>query len=346
MAVTDRTIAAMRTARIRLDRTVDAATRDLAQAWSVAWDEIVTDWSAAIDDLIAASATGWPSRSQVLRAKRAQKALDAAADALDSLANQAGVRILRDVSALADDAADMAAKLTSTQIPAGVALASIGFDTVDPETLAAIVKRTTQQVESLTRPLAADAVRAMKSSLIRGIAVGDNPKVAARRMLARTRTDFDGGRYRAEVIARTEMLDAHRAGALASREANADILKGWRWACSLSDRTCPACLGKHGTMHKLDEPGPWGHQSCRCTAVPVTKPYGELGIDAPEPADRFPDADDWLRKQSRATQLRIMGSQRLALLDSGKVSLGDMATLRANPGWRPSWGLTPLADLT
>ena len=37
--------------RVQLDATVDAATRDLVQAWTGAWEEIADEWAAALDEL-------------------------------------------------------------------------------------------------------------------------------------------------------------------------------------------------------------------------------------------------------------------------------------------------------
>lgn len=346
MAVNQRALRAMMSARIQLDATVDAATRALAEMWSVAWDEVVTDWAVAIDDLIRIGDGEWPSRGQILRAQRAQKALAATADALDKLAHQAGVRIVQDLPDIAELAGAATEKVTMAQMPSRTAGVSVSFDRVDQRAIDAMVKRATRQIESLTRPLSADAARAMKASLIRGVALGDSPEAAARRMLDRVGGAFDGGRQRAETIARTEMLDAHREAARLSRMENPDLIVGWRWLATLSARTCPACLSMHGSIHPPETPGPIDHQRGRCTGVPVTKSWADLGFDdLDEPADDFPDARDWFTRQSRETQLQIMGKRRLDALDSGEIGWDDLVAQRSTPGWRDSIGVAPLGSL-
>lgn len=339
MPVTARTLSEMRRMRLQLDTTVDAATRDLARTWETAWAEIAAEWAYALDDLIRSSDHGWPTRAQISRASRAQQALAHSGDRLDQLGREAGVRILRDVSALVEDAAGWLERIIRTQLPPGT---MVTWDRVDTAAIDAIVQRTTGRVEALTMPIADDAQQAMRSSLIRGVATGDNPRHAAAEMLSRLGRDFDGGRWRAENIARTELADAHRAAARAARAANTDVVSGWRWMCSLSARTCPACLAKHGTWHEATDPGPYGHPSCRCTAVPVTRSWRDLGHDIDEPDGQFPDARRWFDDQPDDVQRRIMGPARLDALRAGRLEWDDMAVLHDNPGWRPSWAIAPV----
>lgn len=338
MSVTAATLRQARTMRLELDATVGAVTRDLAKAWSDAWEEIADEWADAVDDLIAAG--DWPTRSQVLRAKRAQRAMAATVEALNDLAQQSGVRILRDVSQLADAAAGWELALATTQIPAGLTL---DWARLDAKALAAIVKRTTGQVEANTRPLPREQQAVMKQVLIRGIAVGGNPKTAARLMLDRLGGAFDGGRARAVNIARTEMLDAHREASRQARAANPGVVAGWTWMATLDRRTCPACLAQHGTTYPADTFGPEGHQQCRCCALPTVKTWRELGIDLDEPASRLPDAHAWFDQQPKAVQAEIMGAERLRRLNSGELAWGDLAVRRQTPGWRDSYVVRPLA---
>jgi len=339
MTATAAALKRARTVRLELDATVDAATRDLAQAWSGAWEEIADEWAQAVDELLSGRDGVWPSRATVLRAQRARRAMDAAREALDELAKTSGVRILRDVSPLASAAAVWEERIALAQLADGV---SVDWTRVDEQALKAIVKRSTTRVEAATRRLPREQAAVMKQVLIRGVAVGDNPRTAASLMLKRLGGAFDGGRRRAETIARTELLDAHRYGARASRMANADTLKGWQWLCALSARTCPACLGQHGQVFPVDEPGPLDHVNGRCTAVPVTKSMRELGFDVDDPADALPDAKAWFDAQPEQVQADMMGAERLRRLKSGDLAWDDLAVRRENPDWRASFVVRPL----
>lgn len=338
MATTDQTFAALARMRIELDQQVASTTRNLAAAWSRAWQEVADEWRLAIEDLLELGAGEWPTPTQVRRAQRAANAIKIADEALADLSRNAGVRIIRDTAMLLNGVNQWQRVLADSQLPSP----QDAWTRVSREALDAIVNRTTRRVTALTRPLNQQATAAMKSTLIRGIAVGDNPTVAAREMMRRVNGNFEGGRRRAETIARTEMLDAHRAASQASRKANTDVVKGWRWACSLSPRTCPACLEQHGSFHAPEDPGPLGHPNCRCTTVPVTKTWKDLGIDLPEPPDTFPDAKQWFDSQDAETQQRIFGKERLRQYKAGDRNWGDFSQIRSNPGWRDSVQVKPL----
>jgi hypothetical protein len=163
-------------------------------------------------------------------------------------------------------------------------------------------------------------------------------------MLARLEAEFNGGLARALNIARTEMLDAHRAAATLAQNAASDVVDGWIWTAQLGKRTCPSCWSKHGNVYPLSQPGPWDHQSGRCTRVPHVRPWKDLGINMPEPPSILPDAETVFRSLPRAEQLQIMGPGRLAALDNG-VPWSALSQLRTTPGWRDSWHTTPVRAL-
>lgn len=350
MAVTDQTLAILDHMRIDLDRRVDAETRLIVEAWARAWAELRPTWQATIDRLVEVRRQGQrPTRRQINEALRATRAMIATQDAIIELGREQGVRISGQLPGLTQAAkrlqADMLEASLPTVIPPGHALAGAVFDRVDPAALDAIVKRTTRQVTSLLRPLPREATAAMKSLLIRGIAVGDNPVEVARLIIGRVGDAFNGGMARAVNVARTEMLDAHRAAARAQDLANRDLVAGWQWVASLTPRTCESCWAMHGTEHPVDEPGPIDHQQGRCARVPLTKSWRDLGIDMPEPPSPVPDALSTFRAMSRDDQVAVLGQAKLDLLDSGRITWSDLATRRSTVGWRDSMVPTPLADL-
>lgn len=346
MAVTADTLRLQERIRRDLEKITNAQTRDLVRAWADAWTEVQPDLTAALLEQLTAGEG--VTRAQMLRSTRLRKALQVIAAQLKDLAGAAGVRITADLQSVIDTAGAAQASVIDSQLPPNAPqLVSLDeWSRVDGRQVAAIVKRSTEQITARSRPLASEAYDIVRRELIRGVASGSNPRLTAARMVRRAeRYGFNGGLTRALTIARTETLSAHREAARLGREPHADVLGGWKWMCSLSARTCPACLSRHGTLHAVAESGPDGHPNCRCAAVPVTKSWADLGFDIEEPADLFPDARTWFASQSEATQVAIMGRQRLDMLNAGEVGWTDMATLRRNPDWRSSWQVTPVKTL-
>ncbi|MFC8732170.1 phage minor head protein [Luteimicrobium sp. NPDC057192] len=350
MAVNDKTLRLIRRMRASIDKHVDQATRDLVAAWVTTWDDLVDQWQVAIDDLLTYQAANgaWPPAWRIARLDRVTRALQATQAALDDLAATTGTTILGVIPDLTAETVEWGDRILDSQLPpetqrGGV---SIEFNRVDPASLQAIVERTTQQVTALTRPLSAEATAAMNRHLVRGVALGDNPRTAAAHMLRDIEGGFNGGLTRALTIARTEMLDAHRAADLAHRNANTDTLTGWTWLATLDRRTCPSCLAMNGQTFPPGTPGPNDHQNGRCIAVPTVKSWRDLGFHGiTEPEDTFPDARTWFDGLSDEDQRAVMGPQRLELLKSGDVTWDDLTTTKSTPGWRTSQVVTPVSAL-
>jgi hypothetical protein len=349
MAIRRDTLSLIRDLRRAVLTLADDQIRKLVEAWARAWDGMDHEMQAAVADLLAVGEGQWPTRAQIARATRAQRALVVAETQLEQLAIQAGVDLGEAATAAVRLAAEWNTKIIASQFPPSasdkVTLAAT-FDRVDPAAIQAIVERTTQQITSLLWPLASDATESMKRALVRGVAVGDNPRTVARRMLRTLEGEFNGGLQRAMVVARTEILDAHRAGAQAQQSANTDVLAGWLWHAELSARTCPSCWAKHGTLHPVAEPGPLDHQQGRCSRMPKTKSWADLGFGGvSEPPDLVPDAKTVFDQLPRRDQLQIMGLARLEALQNGDIAWADLTKLRTTPGWRDSWAPAPLKDL-
>ena len=349
MPVTDETLRLVAAARAAVDDVLDGTTRTLAGAWVTAWDNLALDLLFALDDLIATLGTdAWPTRSRIERAARLQQALQVAAKALDDLTATARAQAATGAQSVAQTGINSQAAIIASQMPPTVSRSVLLAQLTrwSERDLAAIVARTAEQITVLSKPLTEDAVAAMRRELVRGVAVGAHPNEAARRMLTQLEGTFNGGLTRAVTIARTEMLDAHRAAAQAGQDANAGVLSGWIWSSAMTRTTCAACWAMHGTRHPLEQPGPEGHPRCRCSRTPGVKTWRELGINTPEPPSVIPDAEATFRALPRADQLAIMGPGRLAALDRGQISWTGLAQRRTNADWRPSYVPTPVGQLT
>jgi len=346
MAVTHATLRAVEDLRRRMTTMTDAQTLALTRAWADAWDVLLPEFEAAIVELVAEPGEkGYVTRATAARNKRLAAALRAARTYLDTLAPQAATTISQDLTTVMLETVEGHTDIVTTQLPPGTPAASVGFTHVPEEALAAIVERTTEQIHSSTRPLPADIERTMKKALIRGIAVGENPRKTARRLVRETEQRFNGGLTRALVISRTEMLDAHRAATKAQEKGNKQVLEDWEWHAKLDGRTCPSCWAQHGSRHPLEEDGPLDHQQGRCARVSVTKSWKDLGFDIEEPPSLTPDARTTFDSLDPATQREILGPARLDLLQSGAISWEDLSTKRSTSGWRDSYGVTPLKNL-
>ena len=351
MAVTPTTLRLLDSLSTHVDTVLEQVDRAVVEAWARAYDEVAAEWEAALADLTAASQDGaWPSRRQVRRARRAQEALEVTVRSVEAVAAELGLSVSRSLSTLVPDGAEWELRLLASQLPpdrtGGAAAVLARLERVDPDQLAAIVARTMAAVTKDAAVLPGFVSSTIQSVLVRGVAVGDSPRVAAAEMLRRLRAVFDLGRTRALVIARTELLDAYRAASQAADGANRKVLAGWQWCATLDPRTCIGCLSMHGREFPISQPGPQGHQQCRCARLPVAKSWTDLGFDGvDEPDDTFPDAQAWFDTLPPATQERIAGAARLAAYLDGKASWEDLVTKRSNPGWRDSWVPTPVKTL-
>lgn len=350
MAINQATRDVLGDMRVQLDHRVDSATRALVSAWVRAWDEIGEEWQAAVEAIFNASKDGqWPSYSQLSRLDRVKRAAEVTREHLEALTSITGVTVKPVISPIVSASLDWERQLVNTQLPPtpqGVTgSVNLAFNRVDDRQVEAIVKRTTQQITSLTRGLTPASEDAMKQVLTKGILFGDNPRAAAAEMLARTEGAFDGGLTRALVISRTEMIDAARAGGMAADLANPQLVTGWYWDAVLDQRTCPSCWSQHGSLHPADEQGPNDHQSGRCARVPTTVSWADLGFDIPEPPPLITDAEATFNNLPDAQQLAIMGPARLELLNSGDVSWSDLSQRRVTDGWRDSYAPRPVSKL-
>lgn len=345
MAVVDATLLAVEANAAALAELLDELTRWTTDTWGKAWREgahVLAAWSDAWVDIAEASAAASaraPSfRLSNLDAARreVERMLAATMDdnATRTLATMADAVVMSDPHQRA---------MVRTQLPYTVSARA--WAPTNPDAIAAIIDRTTRHITARHYYLNAEAKRAVRQALRVGVAAGDNPRAVARDMIRRTGGVFEGGRNRADVIARTEILDAYRAANHAAWDRNADLLSGWQWWAELSDRTCPSCVQNHGTLHPTDEPGPIDHHRGRCTGIPVLKSWRSLGFrdagNEPGSALKPGDGVAWFEAQPPGVQRQIMGPRRFDAYQRGDYPPGSWSHRVETDGWRDAMHTTP-----
>lgn len=349
MAVNRSTLAILRRLMVSIGGETDQATRQLTRAWIRSWDELSGAWKAGLQDAVkkAADTGTWPQAWELARIERLRQAAIQSEQALATLGREAGVTVADAAGRVIGIDADFEPKLIGSQLPAAAQTEATlrAAGNILPTALNAITARTQSRIIAQTGTLAAPAAEAMRRELIKGIAVGTNPRESAARMVSRVQGAFDGGLVRATTIARTEMLDAYRATSQYSHAANSDVVGSWIWHAQLDKRTCPSCWSQHGTEYPLSLPGPWDHPQGRCARMPKTKSWRDLGFDIDEPDDDLIHAETKFWSLPADERRAIMGPGRLDLLSSGRIKWDDLSSVRSASDWRPSYTPRSVKDL-
>jgi SPP1 gp7 family putative phage head morphogenesis protein len=174
-----------------------------------------------------------------------------------------------------------------------------------------------------------DAARALRRGLEDGLDLGLNPADVVRR----GRDTLLDEKWKSARLVRTEMFRAFREGNREGFKANRDLVDGWIWNAFLGDRTCPACWGMHGQEFDLEEPM-GTHPSCRCTMIPKTKSWDDLGFPGiPDSRPRLQTGDEAFARLSAAAQRKILGPGKYDDYARGLIKLIDTVDRRDTPGW-------------
>ena len=309
----------LRRQRAAIAKLIDGASDEVLLLWAKVWTDLRGEILAEIERRGEAAALRY--------------AADYAARRLVETAQQSSAVVTGAARRLVELSMTDAAALIGAQLPSNWPLNRPAKPELD-----AIVQRATTQITSRMWALSDEASEAMRRRLIQGVAAGRNPRETARLMVADVQDDFDGGLARAQVIARTETIDAYRAGAKAHHEANRDVLRGWMWLASLTVHNCPSCVAMHGSVHDLDEAGPLDHPQGRCSRMPLVRT--DLVPGLPQPT--VETGPEWLKRQPEGVQRSVLGPRRFDLWKAGDYPVSRWATRRENPDWRPSYSPGPI----
>jgi SPP1 gp7 family putative phage head morphogenesis protein len=182
---------------------------------------------------------------------------------------------------------------------------------------------------NLLNALGADVAGVVRSALIQGVALGRNPREIARMAARKAGLPL----ARALTIARTEMLRAYRSATLETFRANANVVQSWMWHSALDRRTCAVCWAMHGTVHSIDEELE-SHPSCRCAMLPLTRGWGELGIDGvPETSPKIEPGEAIFARQPASVQRAVLGPGKYRMYQQGELRLADVVGRTRSPVW-------------
>lgn len=216
--------------------------------------------------------------------------------------------------------------LGSLQASEGLSLISSGVDRINLLPVQSIDEftrfLTTGPLGELFQSFGDDAMNKARRDMLKGIALGQNP-----RKLARTLRDSLGiSQQRALLIARTETMRAHREGNRKTYLRNKHRIKAWVWHAHPSERTCAACWALHGREFPLEQPMT-SHPACRCTMVPKSRTWREMGFNLDEVAPPVPDGESLFAEQDEATQKAVLG-RHYDRYKAGEITLNDFVRVK------------------
>lgn len=322
-----------------LSQITDGQDTQIVQAWAQAWGSVSTELLDTLTVILTDAKKVNPSA--VVRYQRLNTVLGQIANNLDDLAQALGVTITSDLNDVVHRAEAGTRELIAAQRLLHDERRGLPVRRVPSPAMQAIVRRTTEQVTSQLQPLADDTYATILRELTKGTAAGDNPRETARRMVANSEDLHNFGRSRALNIARTETLDAYRAGAQESEKQYPDLVAEWVWSAHLGSRTCRSCLSMHGRTFPLDVPGPDDHPQGRCARIPVVRED-----DGTVDLSWLPDAEAHFDGLSVADQRAILGNAGYDAWRRGEFPIDAWTKHRANTGWRDSQVPASPADAT
>jgi intein/homing endonuclease len=150
---------------------------------------------------------------------------------------------------------------------------------IDPDTMKAVTRTNAKS----TARYGADLLDAFEREMALGKITGASVDEMTDRLLGVGDSVFNGERYRAERIVRTELMNHYGTARQDAMEAVADDVPMRRlWVAVMEDRTCPACAAAHGQTRAIDEPfivggkhvpHPPAHPHCMLPGTRVTGDY-------------------------------------------------------------------------
>lgn len=160
---------------------------------------------------------------------------------------------------------DMAKKIPGSSQSRSDFLKSAFTQPETVEKIQLLFTRSYTDLDGITKSIAAEITRELSI----GLALGENPKKIARRLVKRAGL----GKVRAHRFARTEIIRAHAEGALTAMKDMGVTHVGVavEWSTAGDGRVCQKCKDLQGVvLHIDDATGLFPrHPNCRCTPIPA-----------------------------------------------------------------------------
>lgn len=178
---------------------------------------------------------------------------------------------------------------------------------------------------------AADDAKRIRSAIFAGVGLGERPDVIARRVVGSARAKGMDG---ATQISRNHIDTVTRSGVIHVSSwvrdqffrLNPQVLDLEQYVAVLDSHTTRLCRGLNGNRYPIGHgPIPPLHMNCRSIRYAVLP--RDIGGPVPEPEVY----ESWIRKQSRAVQVELMGATRLQRMRVGTFDPSKFTDYGAKP---------------
>jgi hypothetical protein len=275
-----------------------------------------------IEQLVAQieQAGGTMSQGEAARLSRATELLRLIEAETVRLAQAAGQVIPEAQTSAIGQAIARAEALTLVQAPDAQAAANLArqWTAVNRGALETLVGQLSDgsPLTDWLQQLAGETTAQARNVLFDGITRGLSPRTIGNELARTTGMPL----RRAQLGARTAMMDSYRSASLQTFAENADVLDGWSWSSHHGNRTCLSCLAKDdGTVYPLTVQFMASHPACRCSPLPV------ISDDDIPPIET---GTEWFNKQPQATKDQMLPVGLRDDFKAGRVTLADMSTLQ------------------
>lgn len=218
------------------------------------------------------------------------------------------------------------------------------WNTARPEQVFAMFGFTTPEgplAAMLRNQFGRSVAEMIRQQLIAGFIRGMHPNRVAALLARATGIGLDW----ALNFTRTAMIWAYRAGTWQTYMNNSQVVRGWYWWAALDERVCMGCVAKHGSFHPVTEILADHHRG-RCTQVPKTATYAELGLTGLEETPlNIQAGEEWFRGLSAAQQQKMMGGAMWRAWQDGAFEFGQLSRPYTDPIYGQMWREASLKEI-